>query len=107
MQELVGAPKREDPLAGLTPREREMFALMAEGRTDRGIREALWLSQKTVESHVRSIFRKLDLPAPPPTTGACTQSSRSCARPRCRSSSGSAQLGQRTVFTAPGRTQRD
>jgi serine/threonine-protein kinase PknK len=65
VQELVGAPKREDPLAGLTAREREVLALMAEGRTDRGIREALWLSQKTVESHVRSIFRKLDLPASP------------------------------------------
>ena len=38
---------------------------MAEGRTDRGIREALYLSQKTVESHARSIFRKLDLPSTP------------------------------------------
>jgi serine/threonine-protein kinase PknK len=65
VQELVDAPKREDPLAALTAREREVLALMAEGRTDRGIREALWLSQKTVESHVRSIFRKLDLPASP------------------------------------------
>jgi DNA-binding NarL/FixJ family response regulator len=65
VRELVGAPKREDPLAALTARERDVLALMAEGRTDRGIREALWLSQKTVESHVRSIFRKLDLPASP------------------------------------------
>ena len=65
VRELVGAPKREDPLAALTAREREVLALMAEGRTDRGIRETLWLSQKTVESHVRSIFRKLDLPASP------------------------------------------
>jgi serine/threonine-protein kinase PknK len=65
VQELVGAPKREDPLAALTAREREVLALMAEGRTDRGIREALWLSQKTVEAHTRSIFRKLDLPATP------------------------------------------
>jgi serine/threonine-protein kinase PknK len=65
VQELVAAPKREDPLAALTDREREVLALMAEGRTDRGIREALWLSQKTVEAHVRSIFRKLDLPATP------------------------------------------
>ena len=65
VEELVGAPKREDPLAALTDREREVLALMAEGRTDRGIREALWLSQKTVEAHVRSIFRKLDLPAAP------------------------------------------
>jgi DNA-binding NarL/FixJ family response regulator len=65
VQELVGARKRNDPLADLTPREREVLALMAEGRTDRGIREALWLSQKTIESHVRSIFRKLDLPSTP------------------------------------------
>jgi DNA-binding NarL/FixJ family response regulator len=65
VQELLRAPKRDDPLAPLTAREREILALMAEGRTDRGIREALWLSQKTVETHVRSIFRKLDLPATP------------------------------------------
>jgi DNA-binding NarL/FixJ family response regulator len=65
VEELVDAPKLDDPLAALTPREREILALMAEGRTDRGIREALWLSQKTVESHIRSIFRKLDLPATP------------------------------------------
>jgi serine/threonine-protein kinase PknK len=65
VRELVAAPKRQDPLAALTAREREVLALMAEGRTDRGIRETLWLSQKTVESHVRSIFRKLDLPASP------------------------------------------
>jgi DNA-binding NarL/FixJ family response regulator len=65
VQELVLDPGLRDPLAELTPREREILALMAEGRTDRGIREALWLSQKTVESHVRSIFRKLDLPSTP------------------------------------------
>ena len=65
VEELVDAPKLNDPLTDLTPREREILALMAEGRTDRGIREALWLSQKTVESHTRSIFRKLDLPATP------------------------------------------
>jgi DNA-binding NarL/FixJ family response regulator len=65
VHELVNAPKRVDPLTAMTPREREILALMAEGRTDRGIREALWLSQKTVETHVRSIFRKLDLPATP------------------------------------------
>jgi DNA-binding NarL/FixJ family response regulator len=65
VQELVQAPTLQDPLAELTPREREILGLMAEGRTDRGIGEALFLSQKTVESHVRSIFRKLDLPATP------------------------------------------
>ena len=65
VEELVDASRPNDPLAELTPREREILALMAEGRTDRGIRETLWLSQKTVESHTRSIFRKLDLPATP------------------------------------------
>ena len=60
--ELLDAPRRQDPLAGLTAREREVLALIAEGRTDRGIAEALWLSPKTVETHVHTIFRKLDLP---------------------------------------------
>jgi DNA-binding NarL/FixJ family response regulator len=62
VSELLDAPRRADPLANLTPREREVLALVAEGRTDRGIAEALWLSPKTVETHVRTIFRKLDLP---------------------------------------------
>jgi len=60
--ELLDAPRQADPLAELTRREREVLALVAEGRTDRGIAEALWLSPKTVETHVRTIFRKLDLP---------------------------------------------
>ncbi len=47
----------------LTPREREILALMAEGLTDRGIAERLWLTRKTVETHVRHILRKLELPA--------------------------------------------
>ena len=52
-----------EPLAALTARELEVLALMAEGRTDRGIAERLFITQKTVEAHVRSILRKLDLPA--------------------------------------------
>jgi serine/threonine-protein kinase PknK len=62
VEELLATPRRADPLAELTAREREVLALVAEGRTDRGIAEALWLSPKTVETHVRTIFRKLDLP---------------------------------------------
>jgi len=65
VSELFDAPRQKDPLAELTPREREVLALVAEGRTDRGIAEALWLSPKTVETHVRTIFRKLDLPSAP------------------------------------------
>jgi DNA-binding CsgD family transcriptional regulator len=58
-------PAAPTPLDELTPREREVLALLAEGRTDRGIAQALYVTPKTVEAHVRSIFRKLDLPADP------------------------------------------
>jgi serine/threonine-protein kinase len=60
--ELVSAPTRHDPLAALTTRERDVLSLLAEGRTDRGIADALHLAPKTVETHVRAIFHKLDLP---------------------------------------------
>ena len=50
-------------LEELTEREREVLELMAEGLTDRGIAERLWVTPKTVETHVRHIIRKLDLPA--------------------------------------------
>jgi DNA-binding CsgD family transcriptional regulator len=60
--ELAPAAVREGPLAELTPRELEVLTLLAEGRTDRGIAEQLYVTPKTVEAHVRSILRKLDLP---------------------------------------------
>ena len=63
VEELLAAPHVDNPLAALTTREREVLALMAEGRTDRGISEELFVTRKTVEAHVRSILRKLDLPA--------------------------------------------
>ena len=62
VEELLAAPHVDNPLAALTTREREVLALMAEGRTDRGISEELFVTRKTVEAHVRSILRKLDLP---------------------------------------------
>ena len=55
-------PSARDPLAELTPREREVLALVAQGKTDRGIAEELFVTRKTVEAHVRSILGKLDLP---------------------------------------------
>ena len=61
--ELVAAPAGQDPLGELTAREREVLALLAEGRTDRGIAQLLYITPKTVEAHVRGIFRKLDLPS--------------------------------------------
>jgi DNA-binding NarL/FixJ family response regulator len=63
--QLLGRPREDDPLAELTPREREVLGLMAEGLSNRGICGKLFLSPKTVETHVKSIFMKLGLmPAP-------------------------------------------
>lgn len=58
---LVAPTTRDDPLEELSPREREVLGLMAEGRTNAGIARRLWLTEKTVEAHVRSILSKLDL----------------------------------------------
>ena len=62
VQELVAARRVEDPLADLTSREREVLALMAEGRSNAGIARLLWVTEGTVEKHVHSILAKLDLP---------------------------------------------
>jgi DNA-binding NarL/FixJ family response regulator len=63
--QLLGRPREDDPLADLTPREREVLGLMAEGLSNRGICGRLFLSPKTVEAHVKNIFMKLGLmPAP-------------------------------------------
>jgi DNA-binding NarL/FixJ family response regulator len=62
VQELVAARGAEDPLDVLSAREREVLALMAEGRSNAGIARTLWISESTVEKHVRAILRKLRLP---------------------------------------------
>jgi serine/threonine-protein kinase PknK len=62
VQELVAARRRDDPLAELTPREREVLSLMAEGRSNNGIAHRLYISEGAVEKHVRSILMKLHLP---------------------------------------------
>lgn len=59
--ELVAARRRDDPLAMLSPREQEVLALMAEGRSNAGIARQLWVTEGTVEKHVRSILTKLNL----------------------------------------------
>jgi DNA-binding NarL/FixJ family response regulator len=62
VQELVTARRRVDPLAVLSAREREVLALMAEGRSNAGIARRLWVTEGTVEKHVRAILTKLNLP---------------------------------------------
>jgi DNA-binding NarL/FixJ family response regulator len=61
VQELVAARRRDDPLAVLSARESEVLALMAEGRSNGGIARQLWVTEGTVEKHVRSILGKLNL----------------------------------------------
>ena len=61
VSELVVARRRDDPLGGLSAREREVLALMAEGRSNSGIAGWLWVTEGTVEKHVRSILAKLNL----------------------------------------------
>ena len=62
VKQLLTPPQEGDALASLTPREREVLGLMAEGKTNAGIAKQLWLTEKTVETHVSSILGKLDLP---------------------------------------------
>ncbi|HET8975701.1 MAG TPA: response regulator transcription factor [Solirubrobacterales bacterium] len=60
---MLGRRRQEDPLDALTPREREVLSLMAEGRSNRAIATELVVTDRAVEKHVTSIFSKLDLPA--------------------------------------------
>jgi DNA-binding NarL/FixJ family response regulator len=65
VSQLVGRARRDDPLAELTPREREVLELMAEGRSNNAIAEIMVVTERAVEKHVTSIFGKLGLaPAP-------------------------------------------
>src|SRR5436305_5882971 len=62
---LLGRPRREDPLAQLTGREREVLSVVAEGLSNRAIAERLFVTERTVEAHVKQIFMKLDIGANP------------------------------------------
>jgi DNA-binding NarL/FixJ family response regulator len=63
VQQLVGRRRADDPVDTLTPREKEVLELMAEGRSNQAIGERLFVTQRAVEKHVTSIFAKLRLPA--------------------------------------------
>jgi DNA-binding NarL/FixJ family response regulator len=62
---LLNRPRDHNPLADLTDREREVLELIAQGRSNQGIGKKLFLSPKTVETHIRQIFQKLDLVTTP------------------------------------------
>ena len=63
--ELLGRTRRDDPIDKLTPREREVLELMAEGRSNQAIADAMFVTLRAVEKHVTNIFEKLDLSASP------------------------------------------
>jgi DNA-binding NarL/FixJ family response regulator len=65
VNELLDRRRHVDPIAELTPREREVLGLMAEGRSNQGIGRTLWLSPKTVETHIRGAFTKLGIQEAP------------------------------------------
>jgi DNA-binding NarL/FixJ family response regulator len=62
---LVGRLRRDDPVARLTDREREVLGLIAEGMSNRAIAARLYVTERTVEAHVTQIFQKLALPGSP------------------------------------------
>jgi DNA-binding NarL/FixJ family response regulator len=61
VQQVLDRPRTKSPLADLTEREWEILSMMAEGRSNHGIAERLFLSERTIESHVTNVFRKLGL----------------------------------------------
>ena len=65
VRELLDRSRSSSPLDELTAREREILVLLAEGRSNQGICQVLWLSPKTVETHIRSVFGKLGIPVGP------------------------------------------
>ena len=82
VSQLMGRKRRDDPLDELTPREREVLGLMAEGRSNRAIAEALVVTERAVEKHVTSIFSKLDLVNTPEDHRRCSPCLHTCAHER-------------------------
>ena len=77
---LIRRAREDDPLAEFTARERDVLALMAEGRSNQGIADRLGVTERAVQKHITSIFDRLGLAGRArTTTGACSPCSRSWA----------------------------
>ena len=77
--QLLGRRRDAGPLDEITPREREVLELMAEGRSNQGIADRMEISERGVQKHVTAIFEKLGLAPAPTITAACSRSSPTCA----------------------------
>jgi DNA-binding NarL/FixJ family response regulator len=101
--QLVGRRRRQDPLDELTPREREVLGLMAEGRSNQGIAQLLVVTERAVEKHVTSIFSKLRLP---PATDDHRRSSQPGVSARLAQVAGADQAGGQAPHDDVRREQR-
>ena len=100
--QLLGASRRNDGLGTLTTREREVLALMAEGRSNAAIAAILVVSERSVEKHVGNIFNKLGLPPSTPTTAGYSPSSATWSPDR-HSAHTFADVCSPVLAAAPGR----
>src|SRR3954447_26368981 len=103
---LLGRRRREDPLEALTPREREVLGLMAEGRSNAAIAEALVVTERAVEKHVTSIFTKLDLTPASEDHRRGPPGLRDLATPRGRGAARRCGTCSRAGDAAPGAVRR-
>ena len=106
---LLGRRRQEDPLGTLSPREREVIELMAEGRSNHAIAEQLVVTERAVEKHVTSIFNKLGLPPTQRTTAAssrCSPTSRRDLGPRAPAGAARAARGAAVRAFRLGAVQR-
>ena len=105
---LVGRQRRHDPLAELTPREREVLGLVAEGLSNGAIASRLFVTERTVEAHVKQVFLKLGLALDPTLTAACWRCSRTSGAARradrLRPKPGEVSAGQRLSRGRPSGT---
>ena len=88
VSQLLARTRRHQPIADLSPREREVLGLMAEGRSNTAIADELVITQRAVEKHVKTSSRSCASPRPTPSTVACSPSSATWTRASSRARRG-------------------